>query len=109
MKKTELYTQEELELFKALENDVDNNTYEPMKKRELEKAKEYYKSIAENKNKNFKIIQGRCTRHRQIYDMQTNLISVQTIVGVRHPDLAFLLHGTYLTYENFKKSNQKRA
>jgi predicted DNA binding CopG/RHH family protein len=48
MKKTELYTQEELELFEALENDLDNGTYVPMPKKELEKAKDYYQAIAEN-------------------------------------------------------------
>jgi len=48
MKNTELYTQEELELFEALEKDVDNGTYEPIPKKELEKAKTYYQEIAEN-------------------------------------------------------------
>ena len=48
MKKTGLYTQEELELFEALENDLDNGTYKPMQKKELENAKIYYQEIAEN-------------------------------------------------------------
>jgi len=48
MKKTELYSEEELALFEALEKDVDDGTYTPMPKKELEKAKEYYQNIAEN-------------------------------------------------------------
>jgi len=48
MKKNEIYTEEELELFKALEDDLDNGTYEPMPKKELEKAKSYYQKIAGN-------------------------------------------------------------
>ena len=44
----EIYTQEELELFQTLENDIDNGTYKPMPKKELEKAKKYYKKIASN-------------------------------------------------------------
>ena len=48
MKKNEIYTKEELELFKALEDDLDNGTYEPMPKKELEKKKDYYQKIATN-------------------------------------------------------------
>ncbi len=48
MKKDKLYTQEELELFKALENDIDNGTYEPMPQKELETQKKYYQDIALN-------------------------------------------------------------
>jgi predicted DNA binding CopG/RHH family protein len=48
MKKSELYSQEELELFKELEKSIDNETHEPMPKKELEKAKSYYQEIANN-------------------------------------------------------------
>jgi len=44
----EIYTQEELELFQTLENDIDNGAYRPMPKKELEKAKKYYKEVAGN-------------------------------------------------------------
>jgi predicted DNA binding CopG/RHH family protein len=48
MKKAALYSQEELELFEELEKDIDNETYTPMPKKELEKAKSYYQKIANN-------------------------------------------------------------
>lgn len=48
MKKTALYSKEELALFEELEKDVDNGKYEPMPKFELEKAKKYYQKIADN-------------------------------------------------------------
>ena len=48
MKKNEIYTKEELELFKALEDDLDKGTYETMPKKDLGKAKKYYQKIAEN-------------------------------------------------------------
>jgi predicted DNA binding CopG/RHH family protein len=44
----DIYTQEELELFKTLENDVDNGTYQPMPKDKLEKERETAKKIAKN-------------------------------------------------------------
>ncbi len=44
----DIYTQEELELFKTLENDVDNGTYQPMAKGELEEEREIAKKIAKN-------------------------------------------------------------
>lgn len=44
----ELYTKDELKLFEALENDIDNGTYKPMSKQELEKEKNYYQEIASN-------------------------------------------------------------
>ena len=48
MKKNEIYTEEELALFKALEEDVDHGTYVPMPTKELEKAKAHYQKIATN-------------------------------------------------------------
>ena len=48
MKKDELYTKEELELFNSLEDSIDNNTYKPMPKTELKKAKKYYQKVAKN-------------------------------------------------------------
>jgi predicted DNA binding CopG/RHH family protein len=48
MKKNEIYTKEELELFKALEDELDKETYETMPKKDLEKAKKYYQKIAAN-------------------------------------------------------------
>jgi len=44
----DIYSKKELELFKVLEDDIDNGTYEPMPKKELEKAKKYYRKIAGN-------------------------------------------------------------
>jgi len=44
----DIYSQEELELFKTLENDVDNGTYQPMAKDELEQEREIAKKIAKN-------------------------------------------------------------
>ncbi len=44
----DIYSQEELELFKTLENDVDNGTYQPMSKDELEEEREIAKKIAKN-------------------------------------------------------------
>jgi len=44
----EIYTSEEMELFKTLEDSIDNGTYKPMPKKELEKAKKYYKKVAGN-------------------------------------------------------------
>jgi predicted DNA binding CopG/RHH family protein len=44
----EIYSKEELELFKMLEDGIDNGTYKPMSGKELEKAKEYYKGVADN-------------------------------------------------------------
>lgn len=44
----DIYSKEELALFKALENDVDNETYKPMAKDKLEKEKELAKQLAKN-------------------------------------------------------------
>ena len=44
----DIYSQEELELFKTLENDVDNGTYQPMSKGELEEEREITKKISKN-------------------------------------------------------------
>jgi predicted DNA binding CopG/RHH family protein len=44
----EIYTKEELELFKALEDGVDTKTHSSMPAKELKKEKEYYKKVAEN-------------------------------------------------------------
>jgi len=48
MKQNEIYTKEELALFKALEDELDKETYETMPEKDLEKAKKYYQKIAEN-------------------------------------------------------------
>jgi predicted DNA binding CopG/RHH family protein len=43
-----IYSKEELELFKALEDDIDNSSYEPLKADELEKEKSEASQIAKN-------------------------------------------------------------
>jgi len=48
MKKSELYTQDELELFEMLENNVENKDYKPTPTKELEEAKTYYQKVAQN-------------------------------------------------------------
>ncbi len=48
MKKTEIYSKEELELFEALEKDVDNGSYEPLDKKELDTKKSFFKEVAIN-------------------------------------------------------------
>jgi predicted DNA binding CopG/RHH family protein len=47
----DIYSQEELELFKTLENDVDNGTYQPMAKGELEEEREIAKNTIEKRTK----------------------------------------------------------
>lgn len=44
----DIYSKEELEFFEALENDVDNGTYEPITQIELKKEKEITKKLAKN-------------------------------------------------------------
>jgi predicted DNA binding CopG/RHH family protein len=44
----EIYSKEELELFKALEDDIDNGSYAPLKADELEKEKSEASQIAKN-------------------------------------------------------------
>lgn len=44
----EIYTAEELELFKTLEESVDDGTYMPMPKKQLEKENEFYSQAAKN-------------------------------------------------------------
>ncbi len=44
----DIYTAEELALFKALENDVDSGTYQPMDKNSLEEEIEIAKKIAKD-------------------------------------------------------------
>jgi predicted DNA binding CopG/RHH family protein len=46
MKKTDIYSQEELALFEALEQDVDNGTYKPLEKKDLNKKKAFYQEVA---------------------------------------------------------------
>jgi predicted DNA binding CopG/RHH family protein len=48
MKENELYSKEELELFEALEEQVDSGTYKPMPKEELEKRKAFFSQVATN-------------------------------------------------------------
>ncbi|MEA3521917.1 MAG: hypothetical protein U9R50_03005 [Campylobacterota bacterium] len=48
MKKTKLYTKDELELFEALEKDVDDGNYKPLEKKELDNKKAFFKEIAVN-------------------------------------------------------------
>jgi len=48
MKKTEMYSKEELELFEALEKDVDSGSYKSLGKEELESKKAFFKKVAIN-------------------------------------------------------------
>ena len=48
MKKTEMYSKEELELFEALEKDVDKGSYRPLDKKELDNKKAFFKEVAIN-------------------------------------------------------------
>ena len=48
MKKTEIYSKEELELFDALEKDVANGSYKPLDKKELDHKKAFFKEVAIN-------------------------------------------------------------
>jgi len=41
-----LYTDEELALFKSLEDDIDNGTYKPMPREEFNKEMQFYKKVA---------------------------------------------------------------
>ena len=44
----ELYTEEEMALFKELEEEIDKGTYRPMQERSLQEARKRVKKIAEN-------------------------------------------------------------
>ena len=48
MKKDKLYSNEELELFEALEASVNNGSYKPLDIEELQHEKRYYQVVAEN-------------------------------------------------------------
>jgi len=48
MKKSDIYSAEELELFKALEDDVDSGEYHPLPRKELEGKKAFFKDVAIN-------------------------------------------------------------
>ena len=48
MKKTDIYSKEELELFEALEKDVDIGSHKPLGKEELESKKAFFKKVAIN-------------------------------------------------------------
>jgi len=43
-----LYTDEELDFFKSLEDDIDKGTYKPMPKDQLKKEMEFYQQVAAN-------------------------------------------------------------
>jgi predicted DNA binding CopG/RHH family protein len=44
----EIYSKEELELFKALEDDIDNDTYKPLESKQLKKEQDRAKLIVQN-------------------------------------------------------------
>ena len=48
MKKTDIYSTEELELLKTLEDDIDNGKYTPLSQKELEGKKSFFKKVAIN-------------------------------------------------------------
>ncbi|RLA69415.1 MAG: antitoxin [Epsilonproteobacteria bacterium] len=48
MKKTELYTDKELELFKRLEDDVETGSYRPITEEKLNEKKVFFKQVAIN-------------------------------------------------------------
>ena len=48
MKKTEIYSKEELELFENLEKDVDDDLYEPLDTKKLNEKKIFFKKVALN-------------------------------------------------------------
>jgi len=48
MKKTEIYTKEELKMFQDLEKQVEKWEYKPMEKKEFEKLKKQAQEIAKN-------------------------------------------------------------
>jgi hypothetical protein len=48
MKDNEIYSDDELELFKTLESDIDNGTYKPLDKKELDIKKVFFSKIATN-------------------------------------------------------------
>jgi predicted DNA binding CopG/RHH family protein len=48
MKDNEIYSDDELELFKSLESDIDNGTYKPLDKKELDIKKAFFSKIATN-------------------------------------------------------------
>ena len=48
MKTTDIYTDEELELFDILEKDVESGEYKPLPKEKLDTKKAFFKEIAIN-------------------------------------------------------------
>jgi len=48
MKKSDIYSAEELELFKKLEDDVDSGKYHPLPENELAEKKAFFKGVAIN-------------------------------------------------------------
>ncbi len=48
MKKRQIYSEEELELFEALEEDVASGNYKPLNKEELESKNSFFKEAAIN-------------------------------------------------------------
>lgn len=91
MKKNKLYTEEELELFKALEDDLDNGTYESMPKKELEKAKGYYQKIATNTIK--KMTRKKSLNLRVFEDDITNIKALALEKGLPYQTLlASVIH-----------------
>jgi len=48
MNKNEIYSTEEIELFKALEDDVDSGKYTPLSPKELDGKRAFFKDVAVN-------------------------------------------------------------
>ena len=48
MNTNETYSEEELKLFKSLEDDVESGTYKPLDKETLDNKKEFFKQVAIN-------------------------------------------------------------
>ena len=46
MKKSDIYSAEELELFKALEDNVDSGEYKPLSEKKLEDKRAFFKNVA---------------------------------------------------------------
>jgi predicted DNA binding CopG/RHH family protein len=46
MNKKALYSDDEIELFKALEDDIEKETYQPLSKQELATKKDFFKTVA---------------------------------------------------------------
>jgi predicted DNA binding CopG/RHH family protein len=48
MKDKKLYTNEEIALFEALENDIDKGVYKPLDSSQLKEKKDFFKQVASN-------------------------------------------------------------